>query len=78
MTKIARALLGSALLSLLCSGCVPLQGNRMIPDQRIPHRMAQPAVLQLWIRRPDGKLEATEYYVPEGWWVASPTVVEGK
>lgn len=61
-----------ALFAALSIGC---GGRRAIPDQSIPHRLAKPATLTLWVRRADGRMVEERVAVPAGWWVAGPLVV---
>jgi hypothetical protein len=49
--------------------------QRVIPDQRIPHRVAEEASVKVWARKPDGSMHMITVDVPEGWWVAGPLVV---
>ena len=49
-----------------------------IPLQTIPHQLSQPATLSIWVGvDPTHKVEQ-QVQVPAGWWLASPTVVEGR
>jgi hypothetical protein len=70
MLKTVSVLLACASVSL---GCLPHQV--MIPDPRIPHRIAEEATVTVWVRGPDGKLVKQEVKAFEGWWLASPEVV---
>lgn len=67
----ALVLLASALASPGCSLRQPV-----LPDETVPHRLAQPARLTVWVRRDDGRLVEQTVSVPAGWWIASPRVVE--
>lgn len=58
---------------LLCSGCV---SRAVIPDPAVPHRVAQETTVVVWAQRPDGKWAKTEVRLLEGYWIASPLVVE--
>lgn len=70
--RIGLALIASALLSL--SSCAIR--SQVIPDDRIPHRLAQPARLQVWASTPDGRQAPIAVDIPAGWWIASPRIVE--
>lgn len=61
----------------LFSGCSLLPRHTAIPDQTVPHRIAERATLVLWVRRGDREMVPVEHDIPAGWWVASPAVVEG-
>ena len=59
----------------LFSGCVTTKA--VLPDQSIPHRLAAPVKgVTLWCADPTGGLRKCKADLPEGWWVASPLVVE--
>lgn len=58
---------------MLLSACA---GQQVIPDQRFPHRVAEPAKVVLWVKAKDKTLVKQEFDLPEGWWVAGPQVVE--
>ena len=68
MTKIT---LGLAASVLLCCAKPTL-----IPDPRIPHRIADEGELVIWVRAPDGTVHKTRVRALPGWWIASPEVVE--
>lgn len=70
MTRIGVGLIASVLLS---SGCAH---KRVLPDPSIPHRVAEEANLTIWVRGSNGKLTKQPVKILEGWWVASPQVVE--
>lgn len=58
------------------TGCSLFQPRtQVIPDQTIPHRLAQPIDVVIWARTPDGKFQQQPVHVPDGWWIASPQVV---
>lgn len=65
------ALLGSAMLS---SACVPRK--LVLLDPTVPHRVAEEAVIVAWCRLPEGALVKCKVRLQEGWWVASPQLVE--
>jgi hypothetical protein len=50
--------------------------HRVIPDHRIPHQLSRPCDAYQWVRRQDGTLQEEPVRIPEGWWVASPQVVD--
>ena len=62
--------------AMLCS--CSRQPVLAIPLQTIPHQLSQPATLSIWVGvDPTHKVEQ-QVQVPAGWWLASPTVVEGR
>jgi hypothetical protein len=63
-----------AACAMLSSGCVPR--TQTLPDPAIPHRLAAPAEVEVWVRRPDGVLTRERIRAEVGWWLASPQVVE--
>ena len=67
--KTVLVLLGCA---TLC--CVPRA--KIIPDPRVPHRVAEESEVTIWARRPDGKFEKERIRLLEGWWIAGPPVVD--
>jgi hypothetical protein len=64
------AVLASAML--FSAGC---PGPQTIPDPSIPHQVAEEAEIEVWCNTPKG-LARCEVRLLEGWWVASPQVVE--
>jgi hypothetical protein len=58
---------------LLCSGCM---SRAAIPDHSVPHRVAAETTVEVWVQRSDGRWLKTEVRLLEGWWIASPQVVE--
>ena len=74
MNKIKFALLISVIP--LLNGCLFIPRNQTIPDQRIPHRIAEPVTLEIWVRQADHTLVKESVSVPAGWWIAGPQVVE--
>ena len=70
---ITSVLLGSVLLS---SGCGA--SKLVIPDPNIPHQVAAETCVEVWARLPSGEMTKTKVRLLEGWWVASPQVVEAK
>ena len=50
----------------------------MIPDNAIPHRVAEESSVVIWARGQDGKMVPTEVRLLAGWWIASDRIVEGK
>lgn len=73
--KIASALIVSVtLLGLM--GCP--QQERAIPSSSVPHRLSKPIDAEIWVRKPDGTFEQQSVHVPDGWWLASPQIVEAQ
>jgi hypothetical protein len=72
MTKTVRVLVAFALM--LVAGCGSI---RPIPDQTIPHRVSQTLQVPLWVKTPSGEFIEGWYTIHEGWWVASPAIIEG-
>jgi hypothetical protein len=70
VTRTVPGLLAFALLSLSCAGA------RVIPDPRVPHRIAEEAEVRVWCRTAEGDLAKCRVRALEGWWLASPQVVE--
>lgn len=70
--KMLSVLIASAMLS----GCSLLPRQTVLPNPNIPHRVAEDATVKVWVRRPDGKLVKEPVKLGEGWWIASPQVVE--
>ncbi len=64
---------GVAFLSL--PGCSP---DRALPSSKVPHRLAEPADVVIWVRTPDGDFQKQPVHVPDSWWIAAPEIVEGK
>ncbi len=58
---------------LFASGCVK---RAVLPDPKIPHKVAAEAQIKVWCRLLDGKLSKCDVRLLEGWWVASPEIVE--
>jgi hypothetical protein len=50
----------------------------VLPDQRFPHRLAEPLEgAMLWCGLPDGTVaKCGPYRLEVDWWVASPRVLE--
>ena len=68
---ILSVLVASAMLS---SGC---GGNRLaIPDPTIPHQVAAETSVTVWVRLSSGAMTKVQVRLLEGWWVASPQVVD--
>jgi hypothetical protein len=64
-------LVASAMLS---SGC---GASRLaIPDPNIPHQVAAETPVTIWVRLANGSMTKVEVRLLEGWWVASPQVVD--
>lgn len=57
----------------LFTGCVK---RAVLPDPSIPHRVAKETQVEVWCRLPDGKWAPCTVRLLEGWWLASPQVVE--
>lgn len=60
---------------LLLSVLPSCGSHRVIPDQRIPHRVAQEGTVIVWTRKPDGTMHQVPVVVQPGWWIASPVVI---
>src|SRR6056297_748494 len=60
--------------AMLLSGCGRATQTLAIPDQSIPHRIAAPTKVQIFVRTNNGMAKQT-VQVLEGWWIASPTVM---
>lgn len=58
----------------MLAGCV--RPSPVIPDDRVPHRVAADACVDVWLRGQDGKLVRQRVVLREGWWIASPRVVD--
>jgi uncharacterized lipoprotein YajG len=59
---------------LMLAGCAPTRS--VIPDSRIPHQVAEETTVVIAVRLPDGRWERQRVRLPEGWWIASPLVVD--
>ena len=59
--------------AMLWSGCA---GAGVIPDPNIPHQVAAETCVEVWARLPSGEMRRTKVRLLEGWWVASPQVVD--
>jgi hypothetical protein len=70
-TRTAAALLVSA---MLLSGCL---SPRAIPSHSVPLQVAEETTVRVWVRTEQG-LVKTRVRLLEGWWIASPYVVEGR
>jgi len=58
---------------MLSSGC---GHSNVIPDPNIPHQVAAETCVEVWVRRESGSMEKVKVRLLEGWWVASPQVVD--
>lgn len=60
------------------AGCASTlsKAGAILPDNTIPHRVAEEAVILVWARNDKGELVKTKIRVLPGWWVAGPRVVE--
>lgn len=76
--KLCQTLTASALVvsAMLSTGCLGLSQERMLPDPRIPHQVAETTEAVVWVRRPDGSLVKETVRVQSGWWIASPQAVQ--
>lgn len=72
-TRLRLALLASAMLSSACASV----GRLAIPDQSVPHQVAEETKVKVWVEIEDGKKVPIEVRLLEGWWIASPQVVDG-
>jgi hypothetical protein len=62
-----------AVSAMLSSGC---GRSNVIPDPNIPHQVASETCVDVWVRRESGNMEKVKVRLLEGWWVASPQVVD--
>jgi len=63
---------------VLCACATLLPGcfaPRVIPDQSIPHQLAAPATLTVWLTMPDGRKVDQAMAFPAGCWIAFPAIV---
>lgn len=67
-------LLSLGMLLLALASCIPRQ--EVIPDLKIPHRVAENAEIKIYTKRPDGQYVVETVQLSKGWWIASPYVVE--
>lgn len=72
MKRIVLTLLASGMLS---TGCAT---RKIIPDPTIPHQVARESEVTIWARAADGKKVKQQVRLLEGWWVASPPLVEAE
>jgi hypothetical protein len=69
---ICAALIISALVS--CG-----RDNPAIPAGMIPHRLANQYQVEIWVRAGSSDQFIKQMVtLPAGWWVASPSIIEGK
>ncbi len=66
-------LIGLVASAMLSSGCA---GATVIPDPNIPHQVAAETCVTIWARAPGGEMKRVKVRLLEGWWVASPQVVD--
>jgi hypothetical protein len=59
---------------MLFSGCLPR--HHVIPDKSVPHQVAQPAKVVIWVRKADGEKVQERIWLMPGDWVADSRVVE--
>lgn len=57
------------------SGCALVPRQAALPDPRIPHRVASPATVEVWVRIGD-ELKKERVRIDPGWYVAGPMVVD--
>ncbi len=69
MTKLFKCALASVMLFSACARVI-------LPDPKVPHQLAEETVIKAWCRAPDGKMVKCKVRVQEGWWFASPQLVE--
>lgn len=69
-----RRTFAASVFATLLLACV--SGPRPIPDQRIPHRVAERTKVVIWVEQPGGAMKKVEVELHEGWWIASPQIVE--
>lgn len=70
MRSLSRFVIAFAMLSTACVK------RTVVPDPTIPHQVAEESEAVVWCRAADGKLVRCKVRVLEGWWLASPQVVE--
>lgn len=69
-----RTLLAGIVFVTLSAGCATTP--KVLPDPSIPHRVAKDGKVTIYVRQPDGRLKKEEVKLQEGWWIASPQIVE--
>lgn len=69
-------LLALAASALLLGGCVP--PTLVVPSPTIPHQLSRECRTEILVEAPNGKVERQKVTIPTGWWVASPSIVEGE
>jgi hypothetical protein len=70
--KLYAALIGFTMLGF---GCVP--PPLVVPSQKIPHQLSKGCNAEVLVEHPNGQAERQKFWIPPGWWVASPEIVEG-
>lgn len=70
--------LAALFVTAFLAGCATTlsKTGAILPDERVPHRVAEEAVIWVWARNDKGELVKTKIRLMPGWWVASPRVVE--
>lgn len=71
MNKLFGLVIASVMLS---SGCVTTRA--VLPDPAIPHEVAKEVEIEVWCGTPDRHLKKCTVRLLDGWWVASPQVVQ--
>jgi hypothetical protein len=61
---------------LLCSGCSLQPRQQTVPDTSVPHRTAADQYMDILVDLGNGHFGPQRVFVPAGWWVASPNLVE--
>jgi hypothetical protein len=59
---------------MLSSACATT--SKVIPDPSIPHEVSKEAEIEVWCGTPDRHLKKCKVRLLDGWWVASPAVVQ--
>ena len=72
MSQLTSNMLVASVMLLL--GCVP--SKTVIPDPNIPHQVAAETTVIVYVRLSGGEMTTAKVRLLEGWWIASPQVVE--
>jgi hypothetical protein len=63
-----------ALLAFVMPSCA--KPPRTLPDDRLPHMIAEDTEVSIFTRGPDGKFTTETVKASKGWWIASPRVID--
>ena len=74
MRRLTTALAASAMLCAACATASPRA--TIVPDELVPHQLAEDVQVVIWVRQADGKLVPVRRLAPAGWWIAGPAVVD--